>query len=108
MDLHVGEGWDKQRIEAMVDAFLEDKRKGQVKQAGWSMMKPAYSISKMAVNQYTRVLARHHPEMRVNCVHPGFVRTDMNWNIGTLSPAQGARGPVMLALLPRWHHRLLL
>ncbi|TVU37183.1 hypothetical protein EJB05_10484, partial [Eragrostis curvula] len=99
-DLRDAENWDEHRIDAMLDAFLEDLKKGRLEQAGWSMMLPAYSISKMAVNQYTRILARRHPEMLVNCVHPGFVRTEMNWNMGTLSPAEGARGPVMLALLP--------
>ena len=34
------------------------------------------------------------------CVHPGYVKTDINWNTGTMSVEEGARGPVMLALLP--------
>jgi (+)-neomenthol dehydrogenase len=57
-------------------------------------------MSKMVVNLYTRILARQHPEMRINCVHPGFVNTEINWNTGVISPEEGARGAVKLALLP--------
>lgn len=49
---------------------------------------------------YTRILARRHREMRVNCVHPGFVRTGINWNTGVTTPEEGARGAVVLGLLP--------
>ncbi|RLN34547.1 short-chain dehydrogenase/reductase 2b-like isoform X2 [Panicum miliaceum] len=63
-------------------------------------MLPAYSMSKMVVNLYTLILARRHPEMRINCVHPGFVKTEINWNTGVIPPEEGARGAVKLALLP--------
>ncbi|KAH9295772.1 hypothetical protein KI387_039360 [Taxus chinensis] len=41
-----------------------------------------------------------HPHMYVNCVHPGFVNTDLNFNVGKLSIDEGSQGPVMVALLP--------
>ncbi|KAF7006653.1 hypothetical protein CFC21_021678 [Triticum aestivum] len=93
--------WDKARIEAVLNTFMDDLKNGRLEEAGWPVMLPAYSVSKMVINLYTRILARRHPEMRINCVRPGFVRTDINWNLGTLTPEQGARGPVMLALLPQ-------
>ena len=92
--------WDEQRIEAMLDEFLEALRRGRLEEEGWPTMLPAYSVSKMAVNLYTRILARRLPEMRVNCVHPGFVRTEINWNTGVITTEEGARGAVKLALLP--------
>jgi (+)-neomenthol dehydrogenase len=33
-------------------------------------------------------------------VRPGFVKTDLVWNMGLLTPEQGARGLVMLSVLP--------
>ncbi|XP_066395552.1 (+)-neomenthol dehydrogenase-like [Miscanthus floridulus] len=92
--------WDEDRIEVVLNTFLEDLKSGQLEEAGWPMMLPAYSVSKMVINLYTRIMARRYPEMRINCVRPGFVKTDINWNLGVLTPEQGARGPVMLALLP--------
>lgn len=38
--------------------------------------------------------------MYINCVHPGYVKTDLNWNTGVMTVEDGARGPVMLSLLP--------
>jgi (+)-neomenthol dehydrogenase len=92
--------WDEDRIEAVLNTFLEDLRSGRLEEAGWPVMLPAYSVSKMVINLYTRIMARRYPEMRINFVRPGFVKTDINWNLGVLTPEQGARGPVMLALLP--------
>jgi (+)-neomenthol dehydrogenase len=92
--------WDEHRIEAMLDDFLEALNRGRLEEEGWPTMLPAYSVSKMAVNLYTRILARRLPEMCVNCVHPGFVRTEINWNTGVMSPEEGARGAVQLVLLP--------
>jgi (+)-neomenthol dehydrogenase len=42
--------------------------------------------------------------MRINCVHPGFVKTDINWNTGVILPEEGARGAVKLALLPTGYY----
>ncbi|XP_004958738.1 (+)-neomenthol dehydrogenase [Setaria italica] len=92
--------WDEDRIEAVLNTFLEDLKNGRLEEAGWPMMLPTYSVSKMVINLYTRIMARRYPEMRINCVRPGFVKTDICWNLGLLTPEQGARGPVMLALLP--------
>ncbi|KAM3202253.1 hypothetical protein P3L10_029877 [Capsicum annuum] len=64
------------------------------------MMLPAYSISKVSLNAYTRILARRYPKMCINCVHPGYVNTDINWHTGTMPVEEGAEGPVKLALLP--------
>nr|CAB3486758.1 unnamed protein product [Digitaria exilis] len=64
----------KQRLDEMVAAFMEDFTAGTVGARGWPVGFSAYKVAKAAVNAYTRVLARRHPELRVNCVHPGFVK----------------------------------
>ncbi|GKU96913.1 hypothetical protein SLEP1_g10093 [Rubroshorea leprosula] len=60
----------------------------------------AYTLSKAAMNAYTRILAKKHPSFCINCVCPGFVKTDINYNTGVLTVEEGAQGPVRLALLP--------
>ncbi|KAH7864674.1 hypothetical protein Vadar_032487 [Vaccinium darrowii] len=57
-------------------------------------------ISKAAMNAYTRVVAKEYQTFRINCVCPGFVKTDINNNTGILSVEEGAASPVRLALLP--------
>ncbi|KAH9295770.1 hypothetical protein KI387_039358, partial [Taxus chinensis] len=88
------------KIDAFLQTFLEDFQRGLLKINGWPVTYSAYFISKAAVNAYTRLLAREHPHMYVNCVHPGFVNTDLNFNVGKLSIDEGSQGPVMVALLP--------
>jgi (+)-neomenthol dehydrogenase len=74
--------WDEDRIEALLNTFLEDLRSGWLEEVGWPVMLPAYSVSKMVINLYTRIMARRYPEMRINYVRPGFVKTNINWNLG--------------------------
>ena len=40
------------------------------------------------------------PNFLINCINPGYVRTEMTCNTGLLSAAEGAQYPVRLALLP--------
>lgn len=91
---------EEKKIEKLLDRFLEDVKNGSLEAGGWPMMLPSYSVSKTALNAYTRVLGKRDPDMCVNCAHPGFVKTDINWNTGVLPTEKGAKGPVMLGLLP--------
>nr|ART40271.1 K543 [uncultured bacterium] len=62
---------------------------------------PAYDTSKSAVNAWTVHLAyelRDTPH-KVNAIHPGYVRTEMNGGHGDLDLATGARSSVQMALL---------
>jgi NAD(P)-dependent dehydrogenase (short-subunit alcohol dehydrogenase family) len=61
---------------------------------------PAYSISKTALNAITVMLANALPHARVNCVDPGWVRTDMGGHNATRSVEEGADTIVWLATLP--------
>ncbi|XP_059659756.1 short-chain dehydrogenase/reductase 2b-like [Cornus florida] len=88
------------KIDRIVEKFLHDFKQDELEANGWSKMLPAYSVSKATLNAYTRVLAKKYPNMLINCVHPGYVNTDINWHTGTLTVEEGAKGSVMLALLP--------
>ena len=90
----------EERIEVVIRRFLHDLKENALEGNGWPLTVPAYGMSKVTLNAYTRILAKKFPNMCINCVHPGYVKTDINWNTGTMSVEEGARGPVMLALLP--------
>ena len=90
----------EEKVDGIVQRFMHDVKENTIEAGGWSLMLPAYSISKTALNAYTRVLAKKYPRMYINCVHPGYVNTDLNWHTGTLPVEEGARGPVKCALIP--------
>ncbi|KAF8026597.1 hypothetical protein BT93_F3168 [Corymbia citriodora subsp. variegata] len=88
-----------EKVDGIVKAFLEDFKDGSSEAKGWPAFSTAYTISKAALNAYTRILAKY-PSIIVNCACPGFVKTDANFNTGILSVEEGTETPVKLALLP--------
>ncbi|MFC3551959.1 SDR family oxidoreductase [Lysobacter cavernae] len=62
---------------------------------------PAYNASKSAVNSWTVHLAYElrDTSIKVNAVHPGYVKTDMNAGNGEIDVATGAKTSVSMALL---------
>jgi NAD(P)-dependent dehydrogenase (short-subunit alcohol dehydrogenase family) len=63
---------------------------------------PAYRVSKCAVNALTRILAAEleADRIKVNCMHPGWVRTGMGGPAAPRSPEEGADTAIWLATLP--------
>jgi NAD(P)-dependent dehydrogenase (short-subunit alcohol dehydrogenase family) len=62
---------------------------------------PAYNVSKSAVNAWTVQLAYElkDSKVKVNTIHPGYVKTDMNAGGGEIEVPDGARTSVALALI---------
>jgi len=62
---------------------------------------PAYDTSKTAINAWTIHLAHELRDtgIKVNAIHPGYVRTDMNGGAGAIDVEEGARSSVAMALL---------
>ncbi|MET0656137.1 MAG: SDR family oxidoreductase [Pseudoxanthomonas sp.] len=62
---------------------------------------PAYNVSKSAVNAWTLQLAYDlkGSNAKVNTVHPGYVKTDMNKGGGDLEISEGAETSIAMALL---------
>ncbi|KAM0879196.1 hypothetical protein ACQ4PT_034401 [Festuca glaucescens] len=90
----------EKRLDELLDMFLKDFEAGRVQVRGWPAEFPAYKVAKAAMNAYSRILARRHPALCVNCADPGFTNTDMTLNTGLLTPEEGARNIVRVALLP--------
>jgi len=90
----------EQRLDELLDKFLKDFKAGEVAAHGWQIGISAYKMGKAALNAYSRILAMWHPKLRINCAHPGHVKTDLTMNWGFLTPEEGARNVVKVALLP--------
>ncbi|XP_066328082.1 salutaridine reductase-like isoform X2 [Miscanthus floridulus] len=92
-----------QRLDELSEFFLKDFKNGQLEPHGWPTEGgyPAYKVSKALANAYSRIIANKHPELCVNCVHPGYVSTDINFHTGDLMVEEGARGALILAFIPK-------
>uniref|UniRef100_A0ACD5V6E6 Uncharacterized protein n=1 Tax=Avena sativa TaxID=4498 RepID=A0ACD5V6E6_AVESA len=99
-DLNDIDSLTEERLDEMLSKFLGDFEAGELEAHGWPTKFSAYKVAKAAMNAYSRILARRHPALRVNCAHPGFVNTDMSMGSGVLTPEEGARNVVKVALLP--------
>ncbi|KAI3800714.1 hypothetical protein L1987_28808 [Smallanthus sonchifolius] len=90
----------EERIDEIIRWFLTDFKAGKLQKNGWPLTTSAYKVSKAALNAYTRLMARKYENILVNCVHPGYAITDMTSQTGFITAEEGAKGPVMVALLP--------
>lgn len=98
----VGGMLTEERLDELLNLFLKDFEAGagEVEARGWPAAFAAYKVSKAAVNAYSRILAAKQPALRVNCAHPGYVKTDITLHSGLLTPQEGAGNVVKVALLP--------
>ncbi|CAN6464509.1 unnamed protein product [Victoria cruziana] len=92
-------------IDATVGKFLEEAKNGCWQSGRWPSIYTDYSVSKLAVNAYTRLIANkfsteHGQQIRVNCYCPGWVKTAMTGWAGNYTTEEGADTAVWLALFP--------
>ncbi|XVF37560.1 hypothetical protein REPUB_Repub20aG0019800 [Reevesia pubescens] len=92
----------EEEIEDVVNLFLEDVKKGRWQSEGWPELWTDYSVSKLALNAYSRVLAKRFEGSRlsINCFCPGFTQTSMTRGQGSHTPDDAAQVAASLALLP--------
>ena len=94
-------------IDGMVTKFLEQVKQNSWSSIEWPQMYTDYSISKLAVNVYTRLMAKRLADrsegqkIYINCFCPGWVKTAMTDWEGNISAEEGADTGVWLALLPQ-------
>ena len=100
MELNDVDELSVERLDDIVNEYLKDAKEEKLHDKGWPTQTCAYTISKAAINAYTRIMAKSYPSLLINCVCPGFIKTDMTSNTGFFTVDVGARGPVMLAMLP--------
>ncbi|XP_071733397.1 uncharacterized protein [Rutidosis leptorrhynchoides] len=93
-------------IDTTISKFLEQVKDGSWISGGWPQNYTDYSLSKLAVNAYTRLMAMilsERPDgnkIYINCCCPGWVKTAMTGWAGLTSPEEGADTAVWLALFP--------
>jgi len=94
----------EEKLGELMNAFVSAAKDGTHKSKGWP--NSTYQVSKVGVSALTRIQQRNLDENRsgedivVNCVHPGWVDTDMSSHKGVLTIDQGAAAASWLALLP--------
>ncbi|PHT40587.1 (+)-neomenthol dehydrogenase [Capsicum baccatum] len=88
------------KVDQVVNEFFKDFTEKSIESKGWPSYFTAYKVSKASLIAYTRVLAAKYPNFRINSVCPGYCKTDVNANTGSLTAGEGAEGLVNLALLP--------
>ncbi|KAL5071042.1 hypothetical protein RYX36_021929 [Vicia faba] len=92
-------------IDRTLLAFLQQVEDGSWTSGGWPQIYTDYSVSKLAVNAYTRLMARKlsdRPEgqkIYINCYCPGWVKTALTGFAGNNTVVEGADTGVWLALL---------
>ncbi|XP_051136838.1 (+)-neomenthol dehydrogenase-like [Andrographis paniculata] len=90
----------EEKVDQVVGEFLKNFKEGTLRINQWPTEIAAYKVSKASMNAYTRIMAKKYPTFSINCVCPGFARTDFTHNLGSISAAEAAEGPVALALAP--------
>ncbi|XP_058744039.1 (+)-neomenthol dehydrogenase-like isoform X2 [Vicia villosa] len=90
----------EERIEEVLKKFIKDFEQGSIEKNGWPRYTAAYIVAKASMNAYTRIIAKKYPNLCINCVCPGYVKTDITANTGFFTAKEGAAHPVRLALLP--------
>ncbi|XP_073277121.1 (+)-neomenthol dehydrogenase [Primulina huaijiensis] len=96
------ENLSENQIEGMLNLFLQSVKNGTWKSYGWPQHWTDYSVSKLALNSYSKILAKQYKGngISVNCFCPGFTQTSMTGGKGMHTADAVADVGAWLALLP--------
>ncbi|XP_074281378.1 (+)-neomenthol dehydrogenase isoform X2 [Silene latifolia] len=96
------ENLSEQVIEEVVNSFLKHVKEGVWENEGWPEHWTDYSVSKLALNAYSKILAKEleNCNITVNCFCPGFTQTGMTGGKGSRTADIAANVAAKLALLP--------
>jgi len=85
-------------LSELIKEFVAAAERGTKEADGWG--KSAYSVSKVAVTALTFIQDREYgPKgISINCVHPGYVDTDMTSHKGPFTVERGSLASLYLAL----------
>ncbi|KAM3698683.1 hypothetical protein ACB094_06G209400 [Castanea mollissima] len=86
-------------LDEVYSEFLKDFKEGSLEAKGWPAYAYAYMVSKAVLNASTRMLAKKYLSFCINCVCPGYVKTDINYNCGILAVEEGTKRILRLALV---------
>nr|GMD74560.1 (+)-neomenthol dehydrogenase-like isoform X2 [Ipomoea batatas] len=89
-----------EKLDEVLNKYLEDYKNGRLQHIGRFPIPSAYTVSKATMNAYARTIAHKYPSLQVNCVNPGFVKTDLTYNSGEITVEEGAQSVVGVALQP--------
>ncbi|XP_045767356.1 carbonyl reductase [NADPH] 1-like [Maniola jurtina] len=102
LDTLVKDDLTTDEILQFVDDFLQAAKNGKNSYVSFAGHYSDYKVSKVALSALTFVqqkeFIKQGKDISINCVHPGFVKTDMTKGMGDFSPERGAKAPLYLAL----------
>lgn len=102
LDVLVKDDLTTDEILQFVDDFLQAAKNGKQSYMSFAGHYGDYKVSKVAMSALTFVQQKQFIEqgkdISVNCVHPGFVKSDMSKGMGDFTPERGAKAPLYLAL----------
>lgn len=85
-------------LKSLMHNYIESVKLNKHIADGWG--DSPYVVSKVGLNAYTFILNRRLKErgILVNCIHPGYVMTDMTRGAGTVRPEEAAKVVLKFAL----------
>lgn len=102
LDTLVKDDLTTEEILQFVEEFLQAAKNGKSSYVSFAGHYSDYKVSKVALSALTFVQQREFnkqgKDVSINCVHPGFVKTDMTKGMGDFSAERGAKAPLYLAL----------
>ena len=84
-----------EKVDAVLTEFMKEYKQGKRWPSTYYMT--AYRFSKAALNAYTRLVAKKYPNICVNCVSLGYVKSDLTCYTGFLTAEEGAQNLLKLA-----------